>query len=240
MSVVHKKIDIKKILKEKANLSEILEKDLLENEDICPTCGGLGMVVCDNRFGLNNNNTYGFPYENQAFAYCPTCHNGVVKRCPYCNEVTSRIRNACSCKQALNIKQKEKEEKFVLEREEHLKNAKEVTVDELNKRKSDTHTNICLHSEELDEYFFDIDDYVDRWNCEEEGLLPEILWVTETIYPALDAADFVESMCNSLHEDAYDNCDIHGLQKLLDDWTEKQTDAITYCPSYKEYVVVKE
>lgn len=31
-----------------------LQKDLHDNEDICPTCGGLGLMIANNPYGLSN------------------------------------------------------------------------------------------------------------------------------------------------------------------------------------------
>ena len=107
-----------------------LEKDLSDNERICPTCHGLGMVVDDNIFGLKGDNSelgkkYRFPYKKQALSFCPDCFNGVQEICPYCKKPYLKYRTSCDCPGA-------KEEKERIEKEKYNKlisNAKEVNVD---------------------------------------------------------------------------------------------------------------
>ena len=38
----------------------------------------------------------------------------------------------------------------------------------------------------------------------------------------------VENACEDLHEDAYDQCDVKGLQELLDKWCAEQVGATSY------------
>ena len=67
---------------------------------------------------------------------------------------------------------------------------------------------------------------------------PRVLWVTTVEKIHIDAADVTADACEYLHEDAYDQCDIGSLQKLLDAWCKDQYGATTYFPSFKQYVLI--
>ena len=73
---------------------------------------------------------------------------------------------------------------------------------------------------------------------EDDNERPIRLWVcsVEKIY--IDADNVVDNACEDLHEDAYEQCDIGGLQTLLDGWCEAQTGATTYYPCFKQYVEI--
>lgn len=72
-------------------LPENLQKDLTENEKICPVCHGLGIVSRDNIFGLKGDTSEAakksmFPYKHQSLFPCPNCYNGVINVCEFCGK----------------------------------------------------------------------------------------------------------------------------------------------------------
>ena len=205
-----------------------LEKDLSDNERICPTCHGLGMVVEDNIFGLKGDNSelgkkYRFPYKKQALSFCPYCSNGVQTLCPYCKKPYLKYRTYCDCPGA-------KEEKERIKKEKHNKlisNAREVNVDCVEN---------MLYCEENDVFYENIHDFFDRWY--DDMPRPERLWVTSKVELSIDAANVIEAACSELHEDAVDCCDYKELQEMLDKWCREQKGTTTYYPNYKEYVTI--
>ena len=72
-----------------------LQKDLQENEIICTHCGGTGLQVDNNPFGLRKEGeqpNYGklFPYKKQTIVGCRHCYNGVQSKCLHCGEILGR------------------------------------------------------------------------------------------------------------------------------------------------------
>lgn len=67
---------------------------------------------------------------------------------------------------------------------------------------------------------------------------PFRLWTTTEESIHLDAATIVEEACEDLHEDAAENCDVKGLQKLLDDWCSGQYGTKSIIPNKTEYVKI--
>ena len=98
-----------------------------------------------------------------------------------------------------------------------------------------------LYCEEFDEYYDTVDDFFDDYACnhEEDGdERPVRLWVCSVEKIHIDADSVVDNVCQELHEDAYEQCDIGSLQDILDDWCKEQTGATTYYPCYKQYVEI--
>ena len=101
-----------------------------------------------------------------------------------------------------------------------------------------------LYCEEFDEYYDTVDDFFDdyfgHYTDEEfnnDGR-PERLWVCSVEKIHIDADSVVDNVCQELHEDAYEQCDIGGLQDILDDWCKEQTGTTTYYPCFKQYVEI--
>lgn len=223
-------------------LPDTLEKDLQDNEAICPVCHGLGVVLDNNVYGIKGDTSEAakksmFPYNHQAIKFCPNCYNGVICLCEYCGkQITKGYISKCDCEQ---YKAKEEEEKRI-KYQEIIQKAKEVDI------KSVT---TYLYDEETDHYFAEIEDFIDEYRDntdfadDEEMLenLPEVLWVCSESDISMDAYSIVENACSDLHEDAFDNVSdvVEELQELLDDWCNKQSGTKTYYPCYKEYVRVK-
>lgn len=65
-----------------------LEKDLQDNEIICPICHGLGVVKQDYSFGVKEDDIEkNFKlnwYDNEYLTLCPNCYFGRIKICEYC------------------------------------------------------------------------------------------------------------------------------------------------------------
>lgn len=65
-------------------LPSTLKKDLCDDEEICPVCNGLGVVIDNNIYGIKGDtskaaNKSMFPYNYQAIKFCPNCYNGVIR-----------------------------------------------------------------------------------------------------------------------------------------------------------------
>ena len=222
----------KKIINTYAAIASVfppeLEKDLKDNERICPTCHGLGMCVVDNIYGIKGDTSelgkrYMFPYKNQSLSFCPDCCWGVQELCPYCGKPYPKYSTHCNC-QGARVKEEQIKKK---KKEEILLKAKEVDINSVSN---------MLYCEENDEYYSCIDDFFDGWD--NKRTQPKVLWVTEKRELSIDAGSVIESVCEELHEDASDYCDYKSLQKLLDEWCKEQAGTTTYYPSYKEYVVI--
>lgn len=226
-------------------LPKTLEKDLQDNEEICPVCSGLGVVIDNNIFGIKGDTSDAakksmFPYNHQAIKFCPNCFNGVIRLCKYCGkQIQKGSIDNCDCEQ---YKAKETEEKRV-KYQETIAKAKEIVVESLPE---DT----WLYDEQTDDYFSDIDYFVDAYKdnedfeTEEQLLenLPPVLWLCKSVDIAMDAYKIIESACDDLHEDVIDSIsyeDRDELQKILNEWCSKQTGTKTAYPCYKEYVRVR-
>ena len=224
----------------KCILPDTLEKDLQDNEAICPVCHGLGVVLDNNIYGIKGDTSEAarksmFPYNHQAIKFCPNCYNGVIRLCEYCGKQLPRGILKCTCEQQI---EKDKEEKKI-KYQETIEKAKEIDIESVS---------TYLYDEQTDHYFAEIEDFVDEYKDntdyenDEEMLenLPEVLWVCSKAEISIDADSIIESACEELHEDARDFIyDEKELQEFLDKWCEKQTGTTTYYPCYKEYVKVQ-
>lgn len=213
---------------------KILIKDLTEHERICPVCNGLGMIIGNNIYGIKGDKSEAakrepFPYKHQALSFCGSCFNGVQRLCPYCGEpYKNQAYLHCDCEGQKKADEEERIKKW------NDKVSKAVPVDEKD-------VNAMLYCEEFDEYYDTVDDFFDDYACnhEEDGEeRPVRLWVTSIEKIFIDASDVIENACSDLHEDAYEQCNIDGLQTLLDGWCEAQTGATTYYPCFKQYVEI--
>lgn len=214
---------------------KILIKDLTEHERICPVCNGLGMRIENNIYGIKGDDSEvgrreHFPYKHQALSFCRSCFNGVQRLCPYCGQpYKNQGYTHCDCEG----QKKADEGKRIKEWNEKV--SKAVADDEKD-------VDTMLYCEEFDKYYDTIDDFFDDYAAnymdEEVYTKPVRLWVTSVEKIHIDAADVTANACEYLHEDAYDQCDIGSLQKLLDAWCKDQYGATTYFPSFKQYVLI--
>lgn len=224
-------------------LPDTLEKDLQDNENICPVCNGLGVVLDNNVYGIKDDTSEAakksmFPYNHQAIKFCPNCFNGVIRLCEYCGKPLPRCTSRCDCKQ---YKEKEEEEKRI-KYQDKISKAEEVDIKDID-------SDMWFYDEHTDDYYLDIDSFVDaykdfdEYESDEEMLnnLPEVLWFTAPADISMDADDIISNACEELHEDASENIsgkDRKELQDMLDEWCKRQTGTRTVYPNYKKYVRV--
>lgn len=161
----------------------------------------------------------------------------MIQLCEYCGKPLPRGRLKCDCEQQRVKDEEEKRIKY----QETIAKAKEVNIKSVS---------TYLYDEQTDQYFAEIEDFVDEYkdNTEfeddEEMLenLPEVLWVCSIAKISMDATDIIENACEELHEEALDTIsdeDKKELQKCLDKWCSEHGGTTTYYPCYKEYVRVK-
>lgn len=216
-----------------------LEKDLQDDEIICPVCHGLGILKQDYRFGVKEDDTEkNFKlnwYDNEYLTLCPHCYFGRLKTCKYCGKVLSKGLNRCDCEDFLEQEREEKRIKY----QETINKAKEIDIESVF---------TYLYDEKSNEYFSDIDEFITYYEDvadfknDEEMLkkLPEILWVCEEAMLSMDADSIIDNACDELHEDARENIsDEKELQEFLDKWCAKQSGTTSYYPCYREYVRVQ-
>lgn len=245
--------DIKKI---SLNVSEeikhilpnVLEKDLQDNEVICHTCHGLGVVKRHQPFGLKDKESNGYTteikwYDNEYLTFCPNCYIGVVRLCKYCGKpIVKGYIDKCDCEQ---YKAKEEEEKRI-KYQETIDKATEIELKDAS---------YYIYDEQSDKYFTDEDEFAEYYwdsyldeekeydyNFDEyfEKYVPKVLWNCEETKISMDAGNIIDNACEELHEDARDNIsDEKELQAFLDLWCSKQSGTTTYYPCYREYVKVK-
>jgi hypothetical protein len=69
------------------------------------------------------------------------------------------------------------------------------------------------------------DDEYARADCvyDHADTMPEVVWCCDPVELRIDADNVLESVLDEHHEDAYDDCDVPALQKLLDDWCAGQS-----------------
>lgn len=217
----------------KKMLPETLKKDLQDDERICLTCHGLGVVAVHRPYGIKgdtNPEVKGkmFPYDHEALSFCPDCYNGVQSLCKYCGKpIKKGYINKCDCAE-YDMEQKAIE---IKKWEDTLNKAKEIS-------ECDIHT--MLYCEESGEYFDTVEGFIDDWDANyEDEELPERLWITSETSLSFDASNVLEGACEDLHEDARENCDTKSLQTILDEYAAKQTGTETYFPSYEQFVRVE-
>lgn len=224
-----KRVEINLLEEVKNRMPSTLIKDLQEDERICPYCGGLGMVIHNNEYGLKGDDSelgkaYLFPYKHQALSFCPHCYNGIQKICVYCgNPYPNKDCYHCNCE---GYREQEKS-KAAKKYRESILNAKEV---------SESSVQTMLYCSENDKYYESVDDFFDKYEDEDFDEKPTVLWVCSVEEVSLNAYE-VLSAWEDLYEDVLDNYDIKALQRKLDEWCDEQTGTI-YCPNYNEYVKI--
>jgi len=219
-----------------------LQKDLQEHEVICPHCGGSGLQVDDNPFGLREEgiqpaNIKGFPYKKQTIVGCRHCYNGVLNKCIHCGETLDRSKYQCDCKEAKQERNNRQHEKDL----ETWNKAKKISFNEALEKYEmvyiENYDKYCS-TEDLLDYITDIEyDY-------EKPIDKKSLWIygTTTTELSIDASNILEDACSDLYEDAIDNIsgdEVKELQDLLDQWVEKVKDGTTtYYADYKVGIVL--
>ena len=222
-------------------LPDTLEKDLQENEEVCPICYGLGIVKRNQPYGIKEDKKSSKVnwYNNEYFAWCPNCYFGVIKKCEHCGKILPKGRLKCDCEKQREIDEEERKIKY----QKTISKATEVDLKDVG---SDT----WLYDEQTDDYFSDVDYFVDAYKDNEDFAndkemfenLPEVLWLCDNVDISMDADSIIENACEELHEDAENNIsgkDRKELQELLDNWCKKQSGTTTLYPNYKKYVRVR-
>lgn len=231
--------EIKKIL------PPTLEKDLQDDEIICPVCHGLGIIKQDYNFGVKENDSEKIFklnwYDNEYLTLCPHCYFGRLKTCKYCGKVLPKSVNRCDCKDFLEHEREKQRIKY----QETIDKAKEIDLKDAS---------YYMYDEQSEKYFFDEGEFVDYYlqeykdgsggcsNFNEffEYEVPKVLWNCEETKISMDADSIIDNACEELHEDARDNIsDEKELQEFLDKWCAKQGGTTTYYPCYREYVRVQ-
>ena len=233
--------EIKKILPDK------LEKDLQDDEIICPVCHGFGIVKRDYNFGVKEDDIKkNFKlnwYDNEYLTLCPNCYFGRIKTCAYCGKPLPKQSIRCDCEEYKEHEEEENRIKY----QKTINKAKEIELKDISE---------YIYDEESEQYFSDKFSFAEHWwelyqegdhdcfNFDEyfEKYIPKVLWNCKEVKMSIDADSIIENACDDLHEDALDAIsyeDKQELQDLLDEWCAKQTGTTTYYPCYKEYVRVQ-
>jgi len=216
------------------NFNLKLKKDLQEHEVICSHCGGTGLQVDDNPFGIKEENSkVHFPYKQQTIVSCRHCYNGVQSKCLYCNKILDRGTSQCNCEEASQERINKRNNKDL----ETWNKAKKISLQEAIINRFG-----MVYVDNHDKYF-SVDEFKD-WladNEDNEGKPIDRnslrIYSTYTMDLSIDASDIIENACSDLHEDAMDNIsnkDEKELQTLLDKWCEdNKAGTTTYYADYK-------
>lgn len=185
---------------------ELLPKVPKDNEKLCNICGGTGWLYEKGR---------GFIEK------CHNCYNGVLQLCEICHEP---VRGMCMNEDCRNHWEAERENRL-------LSKAIITSYDDVpNEYKEMMYSDSYPYNEGC---FTDIEELIEYCN-DEDIPLPEYVWSTQKIPLSIDASSIIESACEELHEDAYENItDEDELQELLDNWCDKQSGVDSYSVNYK-------
>lgn len=219
-------------------LPKQLEKDLTENERVCTTCKGLGILIRDNEYGLKSEPWIrGFPYKHQSLHPCPDCYNGVQRVCKYCGQPGSRIytrpEKHCNCEGARAERDREAAQK----EKELFEAATKVPFDD--------YSGLFLR----DDRVITKEDLEDElcsliYSGEEP---PAYIWATkkEKVFTDIDLIDVVESNCEDGYEDMssyfdYEDEDFIEAQELLSSWLMRHNDVLdVYYEDYRTAVMLE-
>ena len=195
-------------------------KDLCENEEICPTCGGFSITLRDNPFYTPLDVPYKMAeHHNQQLTLmnCPDCYNGVVRRCSLCGKLIKRgwLKHDCEQQKALDRAEEERKES------EAFANAP-IAPPEV-----ESACKMFFSDFFNDGFFEDWDEFFEEWWEEDKDAKyakrPEFVWITEPNKFRIDAETICERATEDLYEGAYSDItdrDFGRLQKLLDEWCE--------------------
>lgn len=172
--------EIKKIL------PNTLEKDLQDDEIICPVCNGLGIIKQDYRFGMKENDTdKAFKlnwYDNEYLTLCPHCYFGRLKTCKHCGKPLQKQTNRCSCD---GYREQEAEENRI-KYQKTIGKAKEIELKDAS---------YYMYDEQSKQYFSDENEFVEyyyqEWferysggmsfNAYFDSQVPKVLWNCEVV-----------------------------------------------------------
>ena len=212
-----------------------LQKDLQEHEVICSHCGGTGLQVDDNPFGLKEEKSkIHFPYKQQTIRGCRHCYNGDQSKCKHCGKILTRGTSRCDCKQSNLERIQEQYNKDL----ETWNKAKKISFEEA----SEKYEMFYIH--EYDKYINveDFEDWLYDSGYEEDEVKSLKVYGTQSLDLSIDASSIIEDACSDLHEDSMDNIsdeDQNELQELLDKWCENnKSGTTTYYADFKVGVVL--
>lgn len=216
-----------------------LIKDLHNDEELCATCQGTGLVLEDNPYGLSddpNKKAGFFPYKHQAFTFCPDCYNGIVHRCEFCGKIIRpRWSLVCNC---------EKKQEFDKAKQKRIEQELWDKAEELPEDLKEDYQYFYSDYYGWDNgYFDDWDLFFDYWheNYEEIEERPKYVWVTEKTGMQIYAESIVENATEELYEDAIDDISdeaLGELQQFLDEWCKTCGVGDTYYESHKYKVKI--
>ena len=200
-------------------LADGIEKDLHDNEEICETCQGTGIVKDNNVYGLSddpNKQAGRFPYKHQSIRFCPNCYNGVIHRCEHCGKIMPRSSGICVCDAASDARRQEEDKKLL----EALRKAEEFESDALGSRFGMCYSEHYSHN---DGYFSEWEEFFDSFEYEEDLPCPhpEYVWGTAEIEISMDADSIIENATDDFYEDASSEIGDAAraeLQRFLNDW----------------------
>lgn len=200
-------------------LNKEIFKDLAEDECICPQCHGVGMVIRNNPYGLENDpdkQAGHFPYQHQSIVPCPNCYNGVVKYCPDCGKQLPRGHLKCSCEAEWRRQKVAEQQKLADELKQAEKHEPRALGFEFMMAFSEAYP---LN----DGYFSDWDEFFLAWHDNHEATdeKPIYVWGTDPIDMCLDAGSIVEEACEDMYDDAISNIGdkaINEMQDYLNIW----------------------
>lgn len=184
----------------------ILPKNPRDGYVRCEKCGGTGWLLEDGKWLTN----------------CPDCTGGLVRTCKYCGKPAHKsYYGVCDSEECQEKYRKETEKK-------RLEKARIIEYD------SDEAKNFKMYYSEFypynDGYFSDIEEFFDSFDSEDR---PQYIYGTTEDKLEIDMYDVVSDACYDLHEDAM-SCisGIDELQKIVDDWCNKQHGTGSYMVDY--------
>jgi predicted RNA-binding Zn-ribbon protein involved in translation (DUF1610 family) len=120
----------------KESLPDETTREVREDEKLCDTCGGFGIIYNKNRGVVKT---------------CPDCFKGKIKVCKHCGKELKRSRYRCNCNEAKEEYEKERLKNALKRKEE----AKEVGIDYI------IENDLQLFDDVGKRYIPDIDDTLD-------------------------------------------------------------------------------
>lgn len=220
-----------------------LKKDLQENEEICPKCGGTGLQVNDHPYGLKSErgqHNEMFPYKKQTIVGCSHCYSGVQKKCQHCQQLMGRT-SQCKCDGYRNESNRKLFEKDM----ERWNKAKKITFQESLDQGIE-----YFYIDSWDEYH-DLDSLHDKINdlledMDEDFTIDDIkdlrVYTTYIESISLSADSILERACENLHDEACERISqskFDELQDLLNEFVKGiESDTKTYHADWKVAVVL--
>ena len=187
------------------------------NETLCPTCGGIGFMLQDDKW----------------LVPCKNCNNGIVPKCKYCGEpmllnkpngYTYKCSNPnCDYDKLEAIEYKNKQDENELNR---FNKAIQYTFDNVPK---DSIEFMYSDSYGYNEGFFNEIEELEDYCYDEDIAMPKYVWCTKPIRFSLDGWDLVERALEDSYEDASDNVDGDELKEL-------QNACDKFCKNHKGFL----